>query len=1470
MCLSVIDEAAARGRHNDCCRILLNCQGAEVFLNGVVAFRCRSIEDQAVAVGAAAHSLLGAGHGEGCGFVVHKSGDFAFSRQVGAVVDPPGAFGCDIQFSRVDDDRIVHLDDLQLIGHVFAFSIPDDQGIRGRFHKLGGHVRCAGAGRCRFNSVAGRQFADLYGRAVRLSVIGEFAARGRHNDFFRVLVNCQGAEAFLNRVVAFRCCSIEDQAVAVGAAAHSLLGAGHREGCGFVVHKSGDFAFSCQVEAVVDFPGAFSRDSQFCRFDDDRVVHVDDVQLAGHVFAFSIPDDQGIRGRFHRSGGHVRRVGAGRCGFNLVAGRQVADLYGRAMSLSVIGEFAARSRHNDVFRILRDNQSSDVFLNRIVACLGCAVPVNAVGVLAVAYRRLGSGHSEGCGFVVFESADAAGRRQRGAVINLVCAFGLNRQILRRDFDLTGFADDIQFRGHIFAFSVPDDQGIRIRIHISGGHIRRSRAGCSGLKRVAFRQCADRYGRAVRLSVIGEFAACGRHSNGFIILGDYQRAEVFRNRVVACLGCAVPVNPVGVLAVAYHLLGSGHSEGCGFVVFESADAAGRRQRFTVINLARAFGLNRQFLRRDRDRVIFILDRQTLGHIYVFFVLDDQGIRGRLYVGGGHVRRSRAGFSLLKLVAIRQCTDLYGRAVRQSVIGEFAARGRHSNGSIIFCDCQYAEVFLNRIVAFLGRLVEGEGVAVGAVAHGLLGTGYGEGRGFAAFESGDGAGRCQRGAAIHLGCAFGLNRQFLRCNLQRAGFILNLVVVRRVADLSVGGLDFLGISAGVLLLALQLNAGNLVIALQARHGELLIGVVVSNSGFIRVGFFAALTLHLCFIGVLRRLILHSNCQLSLVDDQVTLHHFDVVVADQVTGPGVGLLSLQHDAGDLVVTLQARHGVLIVVRFESCFIRVGLFTALTLLFSNVGVFLLLHGDLQVSRGNLQGSVHRLYIVVENVWCLNLFDFVVNRFGIHVGDTAVDGNLDIILGVFIHQLTGDIEIIRGQRLGVVGLVGALRSHSQRDLVVYRDHIGINVCINGNRQIIAVADKRIGFSILAVQRIALLCCQLRVHSPLACLVICNLRCSACQIVVNHILGMGYFILRLVGSSLCNRRVGSLIEVRSPSGELVDVVIIFSSRRIFRSFDQGHRCAVLVLRGSLQRIIIVIHEGYFDIAHIQLDFIIPVVEALMIRISFFFRLVLFIRVRVIGYIHLANKGRIGIQMIPASCLLNIEDTVSCTSMIGLGDLRPGCLLVIRHILIFAFKRSVRTILVSNSAKGQIQLRKVVFSNSVLACLQFAVRNQSAVNRLEVLIITDAIPVIFELAISLDLDAGVQRLTDHGCRVQDQLNVSVISHSADISAFSLYKIKVCDCHGRLHVIRTIARPEIRCVFTSLYLFVFDREVGQRMILRLRFVHISNDTICIGNISQVIFRRRKCSGFQYLLLVAVRSMDVCRRHRRQNSVILSLQA
>ena len=169
--------------------------------NGVVAFLGSTIPRDAVSVIAFAHIGLRARGGEGRGFIVHEAFNGAIGGKRVTVVLSLRTVRSHRECRRRHFDGAGDLLDIELIGHVFALGVFNDQGIG-----VGNHVvdRDIGSRRARLSLLKRVALGELAHRdsgAMRLAAVGELATRGGDHDFVGVLGNGERAELLAGKRV---------------------------------------------------------------------------------------------------------------------------------------------------------------------------------------------------------------------------------------------------------------------------------------------------------------------------------------------------------------------------------------------------------------------------------------------------------------------------------------------------------------------------------------------------------------------------------------------------------------------------------------------------------------------------------------------------------------------------------------------------------------------------------------------------------------------------------------------------------------------------------------------------------------------------------------------------------------------------------------------------------------------------------------------------------------------------------------------------------------------------------------------------------------------------------------------------------------------------------------------------------------------------------------------------------------------
>ena len=522
--LAVIGDFSLLRLHSDFAGILVNSQRSDALTDGVVAFRCGAVPGQAVGVIRGTYLLLLSGSLEGRRLFLDKSGNCSFGRQRLAVIGHFGTRCDDGQGSRCHGNCSVYLLDIQLIRYIIACGVPDHQCVRCSGHCSVVDVLHPCGGFSLLQRIAGRQGAYRHGRAMRFTVVYEALARCGYDNFIAVLRNRQAADGFRNLVVAFLCGAFAPvNGIAIHRSSDCSLGSGYREECRFFSDESIDGSFTLQRGSVVYLVRCFRLNSQDSGLDRDFTVHSLDVQLAGNVFACGVPDNQRVNLRFNCSLTDIRYPCGGCDLVQGIAIRQLADFHSSTLGLSVVSEVGALRCHGDLIGILADDQLSDGRIDRVIAFVCRAVPGQAVGVFALADLGLRTGNRECCRLIIDESSDRSIRGQRMAVIDLLVALRVDRQLRGCDADISLYIGNVQLFGHIFAFRVQNHKIIGVGFHSAVKHVGYSRGGCCAFNAVSVGKPGHCDRRAVSLSVIGEGSARRGRCNLALIFCNCKRA-----------------------------------------------------------------------------------------------------------------------------------------------------------------------------------------------------------------------------------------------------------------------------------------------------------------------------------------------------------------------------------------------------------------------------------------------------------------------------------------------------------------------------------------------------------------------------------------------------------------------------------------------------------------------------------------------------------------------------------------------------------------------------------------------------------------------------------------------------------------------------------------------------------------------------------------------------------------------------------
>ena len=123
------------------------------------------------------------------------------------------------------------------------------------------------------------------------------------------------------------------------------------------------------------------------------------------------------------------------------------------MGLAIVCEGSACCRYNDLICIFCHYQSSDSFINCIVALFCCAIPVDAVCVLGIADCCLASCGCEGRCLAIHEAGDRSGSRQGCAIVYLVRIRCFHGQDCRINLHIRFFHSHYRSVGNFYIYRI---------------------------------------------------------------------------------------------------------------------------------------------------------------------------------------------------------------------------------------------------------------------------------------------------------------------------------------------------------------------------------------------------------------------------------------------------------------------------------------------------------------------------------------------------------------------------------------------------------------------------------------------------------------------------------------------------------------------------------------------------------------------------------------------------------------------------------------------------------------------------------------------------------------------------------------------------------------------------------------------------------------------------------------------------------
>ena len=490
------------------------------------------------------------------------------------------------------------------------------------------------------------------------------------------------------------------------------------------------------------------------------------AELVGDIFARGILNDVGID-----LGSRAAHIGDGtlvRSRKRITRRQAVGSRTSAGKRSAVVGFRTALRNHHDRSHVLDDLKGTQIILDRVVALLGVVVPIDGVGIDALAHQGLGACSGEGRGFIVHKAGHLTPGGQGTAVVLSLRTVRSHLEGGGRDADGAGALGNLKVVGHIFALRVDDHEVVDF-----GGH-----AVCyvgsrcirgSSLNGIALGQAGNGHVDTVSLTIIGSVVVTGSGNNLVGGLGHRKGAEVLGDGVVALLGRASPVNDIGVGTGADLGLGSRGGEGSGLTVDEARDGALGGERSAVVDLGSAGRSDSQLSRGNLVRtshvagVVALAGNDNGNSADIGLVFRE----GQVVVGAlDELRVAILDFGLLRLfgAAVYNVMQIANRHV-----GSSNALGSNGQSAVVLS--------MDEVVAFLGstpfdaRDLVGRGSSLGLGAFGL------GSRGLVTHEALNGAACGERHAVVDLAVAVGINRERGGRNLVGLGCGASVVALAR---------------------------------------------------------------------------------------------------------------------------------------------------------------------------------------------------------------------------------------------------------------------------------------------------------------------------------------------------------------------------------------------------------------------------------------------------------------------------------------------------------------------------------------------------------------------------------------------------------------------------------------------------------------------------------------------------------------------
>ena len=280
-----------------------------------------------------------------------------------------------------------------------------------------------------------------------------------------------------------------------------------------------------------------------------------------------------------------------------------------------------RNRYSDLIGQFRYGQRAFNSRNGIVVSLRAFIQLVSEGVIAFAHFGLAARYSVRRAFAISEAIPAHGHfiiRQSLAIIDLFIGRRSQRYSTLVNDNFAIYILDVQLARDVFTSCILNHQRIAGSYNRSSRYVSRCCAGRRSFKRIALRQLAYAYRRAMRLAIVRPFTACRRNYD-FIRVFSYSQSTKLLSNLIIVLVRVAPIQSICIRRRANCGLRTRDNKVHLFTINQTINVASSLQRFAVIRLGITLSLDRHRGGLDRQQTRILPNNTELNrYIIAVFV------------------------------------------------------------------------------------------------------------------------------------------------------------------------------------------------------------------------------------------------------------------------------------------------------------------------------------------------------------------------------------------------------------------------------------------------------------------------------------------------------------------------------------------------------------------------------------------------------------------------------------------------------------------------------------------------------------------------------------------------------------------------------------------------------------------------------------------------------------------------------------